>query len=212
MTTATTQDRPQPLQALDVANATRLQIAATRRELKKLSGEEGRERVVELLDRPDRVIGAIRVGQLLRMPQGMGVAQAEKILSKSRISAHRRLRDLTVRERSELSRLLERGERPEDAPEASYRRQPRRRQPAHLDIAPFRAWLFCVLREFDGNRGRLADALGTAERRVYSWLYESSVIQVGVADRALCHIGRPDLLAEFWPALYEFDDGEQVAA
>lgn len=81
-----------------------------------------------------------------------------------------------------------------------------------LPIGPFRALLVDLLmREHAGVEVELADRLGVPARLLWGWLRTNTYVSLDAADRVLCVVGEPTMLAEFWPFLYEFDT-KMVAA
>jgi hypothetical protein len=105
----------QRMAALALGDRVRLANARTLREIRGMSGPEGRDRVVEILLNGDEKspIGGVPVRRLLVAPRGIGDSMVQKVLHRAKVfSGDRSLRQLTQRQRNtialELTRCLRR--------------------------------------------------------------------------------------------------------
>lgn len=105
--TATTQ--PQHLIALARAQEKRLGVAAFKRSLHGLSQLDAVERVINAIEEhhDDHILGSVRVRHLLLAIPHVGDTKVAKLTKVAQVyNADKRLRDLTIRQRSLLAALL----------------------------------------------------------------------------------------------------------
>lgn len=106
--TAITTDTPQWQQALTRANNTRFATSAYRRHIATLSREDGSVAVAELLEGdPPADLASIPIGRLLTTIMSIGHRNLAMLLRHAGImSAQRRVRELTPRQRLALAYAL----------------------------------------------------------------------------------------------------------
>ena len=93
--------------ALHLANTVRLANKERRCWMRSLPEARARAELVELLERPDDIIGADRIGRLLLSVPRFGQAKTIATLRYAGIvSADRRIRDLTLRQRARVVDVL----------------------------------------------------------------------------------------------------------
>lgn len=101
-------ERPQHEVALERANQYRFAQARLKREIKA-----GEVTPADVLDHIPKFAGSLRIGALLTAQDHWGHIRAEKLLAPLAIHPHKRLRDLTARQRGQLVGALNGVERDE---------------------------------------------------------------------------------------------------
>jgi len=98
---------PQSLEALSLANHTRLERCRIKREIKQAdSARISRLRCAKFLEDRPAVIGGMRVAELLLACRRMGGVKVDQILRVAGVSSFRLVSDLTDRQRGVLVREL----------------------------------------------------------------------------------------------------------
>lgn len=94
--------------ALALANVVRTANAKTLKEIRRAPYTDGMTHVMDILSGDvTGPVGQIKVGRLLLCPRGLGETKAQKLLRAAGIyNGDRRLRQLTPRQRSELTMFL----------------------------------------------------------------------------------------------------------
>lgn len=99
--------RSQRLIALESANQVRISVADMKHRIRTQPRILGMRLVAELLLDPPEFVGTIRIGRLLRSIRGIGISKAHGWLYAADVrSEDRRVRELSVRQRSVLAELL----------------------------------------------------------------------------------------------------------
>lgn len=174
---------------LDVANERRLAMAKIKANIKAPELWDGRRLVANLLDAPTEHVEAFQIGPLMLCIHRFGERGVKRILHIAGVSYDRRVRDLTPRQRGEVSRLLRAGK-------ASPLHAGRPKSSQLLPLEPFRVWLVRTLHEHQLKD--IADLAGVSERRLRAVLNrEQRHITLDVVDRCLTAIG--DHLGEVYP-------------
>lgn len=100
----------QPLAALRRANAARTGIARVKAEVAALGQADGARRAAMMLRDPDEAVGAMTIDALILSVHRMGAARMVRLFNEARFpvaTRHRRVRDLTERQRHLLADILE---------------------------------------------------------------------------------------------------------
>jgi hypothetical protein len=98
------------LDALKRANVTRLGIARVKGEVASLGQADGARLAAELLRDPDDAAGAATIDALVTAVHRIGVTRMDRLFSQARFTVmarHRRVRELTDRQRHLVADLLE---------------------------------------------------------------------------------------------------------
>jgi hypothetical protein len=88
---------PQHLQALQLANRSRMAGSAVKREL-----DQGEITIAEALEDPRA--GSVKIVELLAAQYRWGAWRARRLLADEMISEHKRVRELTARQRGAIAR------------------------------------------------------------------------------------------------------------
>lgn len=103
-----TPELEQRMTALAKADAVRIAMSIEKKQLKAMSYEDGIARATTILNEQPEPISAITVGNLLRAIPRIRDAKAERILARTNVVAHKRVRDMTPGQRKRVALELAR--------------------------------------------------------------------------------------------------------
>lgn len=97
---------PQHMEALGVANDTRLARTAFRKDLRSRPNPEAWALLARVLEQPPDWLGNMYAVDLLQFPKSIGPGLSDKFMEAADVIPSRRVRELTERQRRELAECL----------------------------------------------------------------------------------------------------------